>query len=106
MMVTISVPMNKLRPILRFGFFISPAIKVTLFHASLLKTDPTMAAAMPPINAAPAIGLTAKPAAGLQASFREVLVEAQASVQFADQTSGLNIINPAMIKPNKDSSLV
>src|SRR5437763_15375463 len=45
MMVTINVPRNKLSPIFLFGFFISPAIKVTLFHASLLKIDPTIAMA-------------------------------------------------------------
>jgi hypothetical protein len=33
--VTIKVPRNKLRGIFFFGSLISPAIKVTLFHASL-----------------------------------------------------------------------
>jgi hypothetical protein len=42
------VPKNKLRPIFLFGLRISPAMKVTLFHASLLKIEPTMAAAIAP----------------------------------------------------------
>ena len=54
-MVTINVPRNKLNPIFFFGFFISPAINVTLFQASLLKIDPTIDAAMAPNNAAPPI---------------------------------------------------
>ena len=55
-MVTISVPKNKLRPILRCGFLISPAIKVTLFHASLLKIEPTIDTAIAPIKTFKLIG--------------------------------------------------
>ena len=43
---------NKLNPIF-FGFFISMAIKVTLFHASLLKIEPTIEAAIAPSTATP-----------------------------------------------------
>ena len=49
-MLTISVPRNRLRPTLRFGFLISPAMKVTPFHASLEKREPTIAAEIPVIN--------------------------------------------------------
>ena len=54
-MVTINVPNNKLNPKFRLGFFISAAIKVTLFQASLLKILPTIAAAIAPANALPPI---------------------------------------------------
>jgi hypothetical protein len=57
MMVTIKVPRNKLSPIFLFGFFISPAMNVTLFHASLLKIEPTIAAAIPLSNILPLIGI-------------------------------------------------
>jgi hypothetical protein len=55
-MVTIKVPRNKLKPTLRFGFLISPAMKVTPFHASLENKEPTIAAAIPEIKATPLIG--------------------------------------------------
>src|ERR1017187_8141065 len=103
MMVTIRVPRKRERPIFFCGFFISPAMKVTLFHASLLKTDPTIAAAMPPNKAAPAIGVIANPALGLQVSINDALVAAHAFVQLASHIFELNAIKPAIIKPNKES---
>ena len=51
-----SVPKNKLKPTLRFGFFISPEIKVTPFQASLENSQPTIAAAIPETKAIPEIG--------------------------------------------------
>src|SRR5690349_10600148 len=105
-MVTINVPRKRLSPIFLLGFFISPAINVTLFHASLLKIEPTIAAAIPPNKAVPAMGVIAKPAEGLQASFKDVIVDCQAFVQFACHTSGLNMMNPAMISPNSDNNFV
>ena len=48
---------KRLSPILRFGFLISPAIKVTLFHASLLNIEPTMDAAIAPKMATPNSGV-------------------------------------------------
>src|SRR5438874_11499568 len=56
MMVTIRVPRKRERPILRWGFLISPAMKVTLFHASELKIEPTMAEAIAPTVAKPISG--------------------------------------------------
>src|ERR1017187_9512006 len=106
MMVTIRVPRKRERPIFFCGFFISPAMKVTLFHASLLKTDPTIAAAIPPNSAAPPIEFMLKPSEGLQISFILDLVACHAAPQFACHTSGWKAIKPAMIKPNKASSLV
>ncbi|MNE31990.1 hypothetical protein D3C80_1255830 [compost metagenome] len=105
-MVTISVPRKRLSPIFRFGFFISPAIKVTLFQASLLKTEPTIAAAIPPSKAVPAIGATLNPPATLQLSTNEAFVAIQALVQLAFHTSGLNMTKPATIKPKSASNLV
>ena len=57
MIVTISVPKKRLSPIFFLGFFISPAIKVTLFQASLEKIEPTMAAAIAPSTATPETGV-------------------------------------------------
>ena len=52
-MVTIPVPSNKLRGIFFCGSLISPAIKVTLFHASLLNREPIMAVPKTNNNAKP-----------------------------------------------------
>ncbi|MNR29913.1 hypothetical protein D3C85_1473310 [compost metagenome] len=46
--VTMIVPRARLSPTFRFGFLISPATKVTLCKESLLKIEPTIAAAMAP----------------------------------------------------------
>ena len=80
---------------LRCGFLISPAIKVTLFHASLLKIEPTIAAAIAP-----------SPAARVKLSLLPRLCRFHASVQLAAHTSFLNMINPKTIRPNKLASLV
>ena len=94
------VPKNKARPIFRLGFFTSPAIKVTLFQASLLKIEPTIAAAIAPIIAVPAISVQEEVAA-----FQPFITNA--SVQFAFHISDLAAnINPKMISPNKLSNLV
>ena len=50
------VPINKLNGIFFFGFLISPAIKVTLFHASLENIDPIMAVPRARIKAIPVMG--------------------------------------------------
>ena len=64
------------------GFFISPAMKVTLFQASLLNKDPFMEIAMAPSNAIPLIALvTVSPFIVLNE------VAAQAFSQLADQIS-------------------
>src|SRR5687767_1417239 len=79
---TIKVPRNKLNPIFLFGFLISPAIKVTLFHASLLNTEPTMDAAIAPRAATPTTAeIFTCPSPG------ENCFIFQASAQFADQFS-------------------
>jgi hypothetical protein len=74
-----------------FGFFISPAIKVTLFHASLLKIEPTIAAAMAP---------RAAWLSGYAAVFIQ-LCRFQAFVQLAVHISGLNAKKPKPIRPKK-----
>src|SRR5690606_12805165 len=56
-MVTINTPRKRLNPTFRFGFFISPAMKVTLFQASLEKMEPTMAETIPAKMAAPNVGI-------------------------------------------------
>src|SRR4029078_11821428 len=98
MIVTINVPRNKLNPIFFLGFFISPAMKVTLFHASLLKIEPTMDAAMAP---SAAIG---------KYSFippsSEILFIFHASCQFVCHVPDLDPIRkPNTIRPNKERSL-
>ncbi len=98
MIVTINVPRNKLRPMLRCGFFISPAIKVTLFHASLLKIDPTIAAAIAP-TAAIVVYASILPST-------LSLDRLHALAQLFCQTSPLIIINPNKINPNKLRILV
>src|ERR1700694_236638 len=88
------------------GFLISPAMKVTLFQASLLKTEPTMAAAIPPNKAAPPMGVILNPSDGLHISLRLDLLACHAASQFACQISGRKATNPAIISPNKASNLV
>src|SRR5689334_13381346 len=98
MIVTISVPKKRLRPILRLGFFISPAIKVTLFQASLLKIDPTIATATAPASTSPLIGFQLP----LLASN---CVEVKPVFQLADQKLSFTKRKPNMINPNKASNL-
>src|SRR5665213_1213711 len=81
-------------------------MKVTLFQASLLNTEPTMAAAMPPNKAAPLIGVMLNPEEGLQMFLSEVLVDSQAPAQLACHTSGRKASSPARINPNRATSLV
>ena len=100
------VPKNKLRPILRCGFFISPAIKVTLFQASLLKIEPTIEEAIAPTAAAPSKGIIIACQPGLVSAGAVKFFISQACCQFACHTSGFNIKNPTTISPNKESNLV
>src|SRR4051812_28899583 len=105
-MVTISVPRKRLSPIFRRGFLTSPAMKVILFQASLLKIEPTIAAAIPPTTAAPVIGDTRKPLPGLQLLISNAFVALQAFAQFAFHISALAARkNPKMINPNNESNL-
>ena len=62
-------------------------MNVILFQASLLKIEPTMAAAIPPTRAAPVIGDTLKPLSGLQLLMSTAFVALQVFVQFAFQVS-------------------
>ena len=55
-MVTIEVPINKLKGIFFLGFLISPAINVTLFQASLEKMEPIIAVPKASISAIPVMG--------------------------------------------------
>src|SRR5690348_7098341 len=98
MIVTIIVPKNKLSATSRFGFFISPAIKVTLFQESLLKIDPTMEAAIAPKAAAVAYWVK------LPSMFS--LRRFQALLQFRCQVLLLSAQKPKMIRPNKLMILV
>ena len=84
-----------------FGFFISPAIKVTLFQASLLKILPTIALAIAP-NAAP----FNKGSKLMTPLVLERCCIVHASRQLACHTSHLKAMNPAMINPNSDNNLV
>ena len=95
-----SVPRNKLKPIFLFGFLTSPAINVTLFQASLLKIEPTIAAEM-----APKIALPATPPKISPSLSRLVIV--QASAQFAFHISLFAASKkPKMMRPNKDNNLI
>ena len=97
-MVTISVPRNKLNPIFLFGFLTSPAMKVTLFHASLLNIEPTMAAATAP-RAAAMVSDSNVPS-GL--SFCILHAFCQLDVHI----SGFMTINPKIIRPKRLNNLV
>src|SRR5678816_3365241 len=98
-MVTIKVPKKRLKPIFRFGFFISPAINVTLFHASLLKIDPTMEAATAPSMA---IGKYSFIVPSDEMPFRS-----QAFVQFVLQVPAFDPSKkPKTIRPNNERSLI
>src|SRR3954465_9518140 len=94
------VPRNRLNPTFRFGFLISPAIKVTPTHASLENKDPTIAAEIPVSKAEPPIGI--------QDPFSvSNALEPHALVQLAFQISALAAkMNPKTINPNKDKILI
>src|SRR6476661_7419685 len=88
-----------------FGFFISPAIKVTLFQASLLNMEPTSAEVKAPIIAKPVS--VCHTGGFIFASVREeCCIMCQALLQLECHTSGLKTKKPTMIKPNKESSFV
>src|SRR5690606_10089676 len=100
MMLTISVPKNKLRPTFFCGFLISPAIKVTPVHASEEKMEPTIAAENPESKAVPPIE------AQVMVS-RSNEREPQTSVQFAFQIYALESSKkPKTTNPNKESILM
>ena len=94
-----SVPKKRLKPILRFGFLISPAINVTLFQASLLKIEPTIEAAMAPKIATPKIGVVLLSEA--------IVFISHAFAQLASQILALDANKkPNPINPNKEANLV
>ena len=99
------VNLMDVKPIFFFGFLISPAIKVTLFQASLLKIEPTIEEAIAPTAAAPINGRTIvlNPPASVPAAIDCIC---QAFVQLACHTSPLAMMNPNTINPNKESNLV
>ncbi|MNI04535.1 hypothetical protein D3C85_961600 [compost metagenome] len=91
------VPRAKLKPMLRAGFLISPAIKVTLCQESLLNIEPTIAAAMAP-KAASVVYDETDPLLGKAPSchiFSQLLFQIPLSKKN----------NPNIIKPNKLKSL-
>src|SRR5690349_8960286 len=98
-MVTINVPNNRLRGIFLAGFSISPAINVTLFHASLLNKEPTMARPSAVTTPHPEIASQPEPSTPF---FASIYVEAhQASVQLFLKKSNCEAkYNPQIIKPN------
>src|SRR6059058_5435233 len=104
MMVTINVPRNKLNPMFLFGFFISPAIKVTLFHASLLKIDPTIALAIAPIIAIPITGFQVIISVPFDVVWSDDFIVLHASVQLLLHISALAATKPKSIKPNNASN--
>ena len=84
---------------MRLGFLISPAIKVTLFQASLLKIDPTILAAIAPKIATPKMGVVAPSAA--------IFFILHASCQLAFQMLAFDANKkPKPISPNKEANLV
>ena len=105
-MVTINVPKKRLRPIFRWGFLISPAIKVTLFQESLLKIEPTIEAAIAPINTPPVMGCQ------LVGDNTPVAFEPRSCIackpvcQFSDQKLCFASRKPKMISPKSETSLV
>src|SRR5687768_1844950 len=98
MSVTIEVPKNRLRPILRLGFLISPAINVTLFQESLLNIEPTIAAATAP-KAAIIVYCEKLPSPFNFWRF-------QALLQLAFHISGFMASNPNRINANRLNNLV
>ncbi len=94
------MPIKRLSPMFLFGFFTSPAMNVILFHASLLKIEPTIEAAI-----APSIALPATPPIIFPVPSLEVICHA--SVQFADQVSPFAVSNnPNIMRAKSDSNLV
>src|SRR5690554_160865 len=83
-----AVPKKRLKPTFRFGFLISPEIKVTPFHASDEKSEPTIEATNAETRTVPPIETQ------LPVSESNDLA-LQASVQLAFQTS----ISKASEKP-------
>ena len=81
---------------MRFGFLISPAIKVTPSQATLENNEPTKAAEIADIKATPLIGIQLP-------VFTFSDRETQAFVQLASQTSALAAIKPKIIKPANDT---
>src|SRR5690606_2413239 len=98
-MVTIKTPKKRLNPTFRFGFFISPAMKVTLFQASLEKMEPTMAETIPAKMAAPNVGIADSVAMSQR-------IVRQASDQLVSHISELKPkVKPTTINPTRDNIL-
>ena len=93
------MPKNRLNPTFRFGFLISPAIKVTPFQASLEKTEPTIAAEIAEIIVVPTIEDHKLVSLSKDCN-------AKAFSQLAFQISEFAAkAKPKIIKPNKDKKL-
>ena len=98
MTVTISVPKNKLRGILRLGSLISAAIKVTLFHASDENNEPIIDTPNAISNAIPPMAFTPPSLVVLEAS--------QAFSKFWDNIPLLKPYpSPTTIRPNNATNL-
>ena len=94
------MPRNILSPTLRFGFLISPAIKVTPVQESLENKVPTIAAEIPDIKAVPLMG-NQEPVSKSKVFGLQVLV------QLAFQMSALAArMNPKIINPEMDAILM
>src|SRR6478672_588986 len=101
-MVTIRVPRNKLLGMFFFGSLISPAIKVTLFQASLENNELMIVAPIAPNKATPASLVTVMVPSG----FKTVLEASHMWAKLFDNTSVWNpTYNPSMIIENKAISL-
>src|SRR5436853_7943780 len=98
MMVKISLPKNRLKQMLRCGFFISPAMNVTLFQASLLKMEPTIETAIAPNKKLKLSGCheTGSPVVEC------VCMAWKPVCQFRFQKSCFTSRKPKMIKPKRD----
>ena len=102
-MVTIKVPRNKLRGIFFLGSLISPAMNVTLFHASLEKSELIIVAPIAPINANP-VRLTISHC--LVSELKNVLEASHICVKLSMITCPLKpIANPNMIKAKSANNL-
>src|SRR3970040_3077896 len=96
---TIKVPRNRLKPTLRFGFLISPAMKVTPSQATLENIEPTKAAEIADIKTIPLIGIQVPVATSSD-------FDPQASTQLASQTSAFAAMKPKTISPANDRILI
>src|SRR5690606_38589132 len=95
-----AVPKKRLNPTFRFGFLISPEIKVTPFHASDEKSEPTIEATKAETRTVPPIETQLPVSESNDLAFH-------ASVQLAFQTSVSKANeNPKITNPKSEAILI